>query len=172
MTMAVEMWHSGKSAREIAATLNRPLASTKNKLARMRAKKGKPAAKPKTQTAQDAKRFLETVAPVAPPDPVAAPKPPCLSPVLTGAQRELMMRIIQLPDDFTPADDLYLAEQIIARTGLELIADQLGCDRQAVLARWAALLGMDPADLRRGVPLQMQTDLMLVLRQLAGEAAA
>ncbi|VDS07923.1 hypothetical protein PARHAE_01103 [Paracoccus haematequi] len=158
--IALDMHHKGETGSAIARRLNRPVPAVYTALRKFRTG-WRPKALPPAPPVEPPITVIPTVTPV-----------PLPSQALTGAQRELMTRIIQLPDDFTPADDLYLAEQIIARTGLELIADQLGCDRQAVLARWAALLGMDPADLRRGVPLQVQTDLMLVLRQLAGEAAA
>lgn len=91
---------------------------------------------------------------------------------MTGAQRDLMVRIMRLDDDFTPQDDLYLVEAILGRTPLDVIADHLGCDIAAVKNRWVALVGFDPTKRPGGMPLQLQSDLVAVLRVLAeGEAA-
>lgn len=76
-----------------------------------------------------------------------------------------------LSDEFTPEDDLYLAENIVARTDLGLIADQLDCGREDVLNRWSALVAIDRRDLRQGVPLELQENLLAALRHRVSEAS-
>lgn len=157
--IALDMIQKGATISTIAARLGRPVPATGKQLEKLR-RGWRPRSVPKHP------------APVTPPDPVVAPRPPKLSLVMTGAQRDLMARVMRLEDDFTPQDDLYLVEAILGRRPLDVIADQLGCDQAAVKARWQALLGFDPKVRKGGVPLDLQSDLVVVLRQLAGEAAA
>ena len=174
---ALLMQEGGSAAKAIAKALNRPLGGTQFMLhklrsgwrPRSRSQRAKPAVTPAPAAAKP-------ITPATPPitvQPKVTPVPmPSQAGPLTGAQRTLMARIMRTDDDFTPADDLYLCEQIIARTGLDLIADQLGCDAATVKARWHALLGFDPKTVKGGIPLDLQADLLTVLRQLAGKVAA
>ncbi|MGR3522695.1 MAG: hypothetical protein ACU0FT_08070 [Paracoccus sp. (in: a-proteobacteria)] len=91
-------------------------------------------------------------------------------PQLTTAQREVLKRLEALDDDFTPEDDEYLCDGIVGRTPLGVIADQLGCDVATVKARWAAIVGLDPADLRKGVPIDLQTNTLAMVRYRAKAA--
>lgn len=148
---ALKMHNGGAIGREIAGALGRPIHATYAMLKKAHAGwRPKPAAR------------LDQAAPV---ERAAAPD-------LTSSQRQMMARIMRLPDDFTPADDLYLADQVLQRTPLDQIGDHLGCTAVAVKVRWAALVDIDPDELRKGVPLRVQEDLMIVLRHLAGQAAA
>lgn len=175
---ALEMLNKGWTAAAIAKALDRPRPGTQFMIGKLRKGwrpkgwdqhvKAAPApAAPSVQPAAVASPAALAVTPL----PTVAPAP-MPSQSLTGAQRELMERVKRLDDDFTPQDDLYLAEAVIGRTPLDVIGDQLGCDIATVRARWVDLIGFDPKVTKGGVPLQLQTDLVTVLRMIAGQVAA
>lgn len=61
-----------------------------------------------------------------------------------GRQIRVLSHLLTLPrDSFTPADDLFLAEGRATRRALAEIADQLGCESSAIMARWKAMLFAD-----------------------------
>lgn len=171
---AMALKNRGKTHSEIARELGRTTRAIDNLMHRQRAKTAaKPAPTPTQQPAAPvqpvaAKSFIvpDDFTRTIPSEKIAPPSS------LTAAQRDLMARIMQLDDDFTPADDLYLVDAIIGRTPFNVIADQLGCDIPTVKARWVALVGFDPTKRPGGLPLEAQADLLAVVRALAeGEAA-
>lgn len=96
-------------------------------------------------------------------------------PALTGLKREVWLHLAGLnTDEFTTADDLYLAESLVGRVPMEVICDELGCDSKAALARFAAM--KFPAilvDRSKTLSIAGQAALLdvLRLRAAAGEVA-
>ena len=174
---ALDMHSLGRSAAVIAARLGRPVQGTAFMLRKLKSGwrpagwADKPANTPTPQPAAPVQP-APAAPPVAPVPSVALVPMSSQARPMTGAQRDLMVRIMRLGDDFTPQDDFYLVEEILGRTPLDVIADHLGCDIAAVKNRWVALVGFDPTKRPGGLPLQLQSDLVAVLRVLAeGEAA-
>lgn len=174
---ARQLRDKGLKYSQIADEMKRPIRSVSSMFHRDKLPASAPTPAPRPALVKPAPGpgagvMAKPISPAPKADPVVAPTPTPAPAALTGAQRDMMARLMRLDDDFTPEDDLYLAGAIISRTPLDVIADQLGCDSATVRTRWCKLLGFDPKTRPGGVPLQLQSDLMLVLRQLVGEAAA
>lgn len=178
---ALAMHNTGQTYAAIAEKLGRPVPGTGFMMRKLQrgwrpkgwdefqaGKQAPVAAEPQPKAV-----VAEPISPTPKAEPTAVEKPaPAAPSTLTGDQRDLMAQIMRLDDDFTPQDDLYLVDAILGRTPLDVIADQLGCDIQMVKHRWVALVGFDPKTRPGGIPLQHQSDLVAVLRVLAGEVAA
>ncbi|WP_108500515.1 hypothetical protein [Paracoccus indicus] len=92
---------------------------------------------------------------------------------LNEKQRRILDGLCKLSDDFEPEDDLLLAEGLIGRRALELIADELGCETKDVKDRWRAMMFEDVVDWRGHPTIGGQSDLLTALRARvqAGDAA-
>ncbi|OJH46156.1 hypothetical protein [Paracoccus sp. SM22M-07] len=92
---------------------------------------------------------------------------------LNEKQRRIFDSLCKLSDDFEPEDDLLLAEGVIGRQALELIADELGCETKDVKNRWKAMMFEDVVDWRGHPTIGGQSDLLTALRARiqSGEAA-
>ncbi|WP_304619873.1 hypothetical protein [Paracoccus sediminilitoris] len=92
---------------------------------------------------------------------------------LNEKQRRILDGLCKLSDDFEPEDDLLLAEGVIGRQALELIADELGCETKDVKNRWKAMMFEDVVDWRGHPTIGGQSDLLTALRARiqSGDAA-
>lgn len=84
---------------------------------------------------------------------------------LTGLQRDVWRHLARLDgEDFTPADDLYLAESLVARVPMEVICDALSCDSKGALGRFSQM--KFPAILtdRKHLSIDGQAALLSVLK--------
>lgn len=150
---AVRMKSEGFSASHIAKVIGRPHPATRAMLAKLAKEKAPPPAE---------------VAP-APPAPPAAPVPKAETfQPLTRRQQLLVDHVGRLPDDFEPADDLWLAESLAKGTPIDVIADQLGCDSATARARFRAMLTDGIKTPKGTITTDGQADLLAALRYRAG----
>ena len=179
----VQRFREAAPIADVAAELRRTVKACQVRVTRLRQlgwfDKQRPAAvEAAPQVQAPAEPTQERAAPAPPPAAVKMPAPPSQRPAdriqmngLTGLQREVAQHLSQLDrDEFTPADDLYLAESLVARVPLEVIGDTLGCAGKTVLARFGAMKFPSILTDRKHLTIDGQAALMAVLR-LRAQAA-
>lgn len=144
----------------------------------------KKAATPKKATASTPTQ----PAPVKKPAPVAAPKPqapradaqppqkpqPATRPwgSLNLIERDVVKHLERLPDTFTPAEDLTIAELLIGGNKIEAVAMQLEVSPADALARWKSFLCDDVLGANGFPSIDGQKQLLNALRYRQTTAAA
>ncbi|WP_312531271.1 hypothetical protein [Paracoccus sp. (in: a-proteobacteria)] len=108
----------------------------------------------------------------APANPATAEKAVATElPPLTSSQAAIQRQLLAaLSDDFTPEDDLYLAEELLKGTPGEMIADQLNVTAKDVAARWKKMMVEDVVAFAGAPDQRTAANLLVVLRRLAGKA--
>lgn len=108
----------------------------------------------------------------APANPATAEKAVATElPPLTSSQAAIQRQLLAaLSDDFTPEDDLYLAEELLKGTPGEMIADQLDVTAKDVAARWKKMMVEDVVAFAGAPDQRTAANLLVVLRRLAGKA--
>lgn len=161
----------GVSFRIIAAQLGRTVRACELRMAKLaketKAKPDTDAVSPKLPAAQAPAPVGKVSASFAMPEQAKSPAPSAPAPApsgLTEKQRRILGGLGALPDGFEPADDLLLAEGLIGRRHINLIADDLGCETRDVTARWKEMMFEDVVDWRGHPTIGGQSDLLIALR--------
>lgn len=110
--------------------------------------------------------------PVIVPAPEVTPAPAWQrDPSLTVRQHDLLQHLCRLSqDDFTPADDMFLVEELAKGTPGNVIADQLGCDLKLAARRFRSLQTDDIVNAKGVLTIAGQTDLLVAVRHRARHA--
>ncbi|MEE2860859.1 MAG: hypothetical protein VYB46_08615 [Pseudomonadota bacterium] len=179
----------GQPYKAIGEQLGRSAVSVEQRLRKLRPK-------PVSAAAGDAPEAVEPVAPEADtpaPQPKADTKPSASKPAaqppvaakdrkrhllqaaiadkLPARQISCLSHLLTLSSDFTPSDDLYLAESLVARRLMAEMEDQLGCRAADITARWRSMMCSAIADQHGRATLDGQTDLLHTLRWIVDREA-
>lgn len=177
---AVRMKSEGFSASHIAKVIGRPHPATRAMLAKLAKEKAPPPAEvapappvppaaPAPKAEKPASAVVKmTAAPAPAPAEPEPPKAETFQP-LTRRQQLLVDHVGRLPDDFEPADDLWLAESLAKGTPIDVIADQLGCDSATARARFRAMLTDGIKTPKGTITTDGQADLLVALRYRAAD---
>lgn len=179
----------GQKYKEIGAQLGRSAASVEQRLRKL-----KPAAAEEAAADAPEDRADPAPSPVAASAAPAPTSPPAVAPTPTAVpaagkdraramlqaatldklparQINVLSHLLTLSSDFTPADDLYLAEGLVSRRVMGEMEDQLGCRATDITARWRSMMCSAIADQHGRATLDGQADLLRTLRWIVDREA-
>lgn len=89
---------------------------------------------------------------------------------MTLAERRIVKQLERLPDTFAPVDDLHLVEMLTNGSKIEAVAEFLGVDAAAALARWKSFMSDEVAGPDGRPTIDGQKRLLVALRYRAETA--